>query len=100
MIVASLELGVVREFNVERFRQKQTQTPCDNGGDSIYHHGYGVVVDLKGSDQGSQDACHTGTYRVDTQTVLPVQVKNGLLWICNAQSFVISYGFVYLKTVG
>lgn len=74
--MSSLDINVVLKFNIEGFRQEQTQPPCCNWDDAIYKHGDGVVVDLQESDQWGEDARHTSTRGVQTYTILSARMEN------------------------
>lgn len=63
-LIDSLDCTVVLEFNVERFRQQQTEAARNDGHDAIYQHGDGVMVDPQEYDQRREDAPHTGTHGV------------------------------------
>lgn len=61
--INSLDFGVVLEFEVERFRQQQTEATRNDGHDAIHQHGDGVMVDPQEYDQRGEDAPHTGKHR-------------------------------------
>ena len=87
---SSFHLNVVLKFNIEGFRQQQTETSSSNRGDAIYQHGDGVMEDLQEPDQWREDARHTGAHGVETDTILPASIDNGLIsnhTACNNYTF-------------
>lgn len=65
------DFSVVLQFNVERFRQQQTETCRHEGRDAIDQHRDGVMVGGQQSHQRGEDAGHSAAHRAQTQTVLP-----------------------------
>lgn len=77
--ISSRWFSEVLEFDVAGFRQQQTETSSDYGDDAVYQHGDGVMVNVQESDQWSEDARHTSTHGVQTNTVLSTGINNGLI---------------------